>query len=97
MSDKQVDLHQSLLLDPTESNGSAKGRWMRWSGRLIWVSAFLLVVVVARNGWEAYQQHQRTRAIRCDEPVFDFGNAFVGGSIDHTFRVTNVSRRSVQF
>lgn len=96
MSHEHVDSHQSLLLEPAESNGSTERRGKHWSGRLIWVSALLLAVVVSRNGWEAYQQHQRMRAVRCDEPVFDFGRAFVGGAIDHTFHVTNVSRRSLE-
>jgi len=96
LSNEPVDLHPPLPLEPGEQNSFAKGRWQQWSIWLIWVSAILLVVVVSRNGWEAYQQYQRIRAVRCDEPVFDFGLAFVADTVDHTFHVTNVSPRPLQ-
>jgi hypothetical protein len=61
----------------------------------VWFSAGLLALVVARNAWEARELRRAMFALRCDEPVFDFGTAFSGGEIHHTFRVTNVSARDV--
>ncbi|MBS0205097.1 MAG: DUF1573 domain-containing protein [Planctomycetes bacterium] len=84
------------VFEPDKANCRKKGRQWDWSNWLMCVSALALAVVVLRNGWEAIQQHQRTRAVRCDLPVFDFGEAFVGEVIDHTFHVINVSRTSLE-
>ena len=92
MSQMQAESQPDPVFESAEANGRTKGRRRDWSNCLVWVSALALAVVVSRNGWEAYQQHQRIRAVRCDEPVFGFGLAFVGDTIDHTFHVTNVSR-----
>ncbi len=96
MSQMQAESQPDPVFESAEANGRTKGRRRDFANCLVWVSALALAVVVSRNGWEAYQQHQRMHAVRCDEPVFDFGLTFVGGTIDHTFHVTNISRRSLQ-
>lgn len=84
------------MLEPEKEDCRRNGRRSDWSNWLIWISALALGLAVSRNGWEAFQQSQRARAIRCDLPVFDFGRAFVGDVIDHTFHVVNVSQTSLE-
>jgi len=67
-------------------------RWSRW---LIWLGAAALAIVAARNVREAWQHHDRLRALRCDRPVHEFGRTFQGRVVEQTFHVVNVSRRPV--
>jgi len=96
MSIEKTTADPNVSFDAAHPLSSTDGRGVNWSRWLVWLSAALVVVVVSRNVWEAYQQRQRMRAVRCDEPVFDFGPAFIGDTIDHTFHVTNVSRMPLQ-
>ena len=66
-----------------------------WSRRLIWLAAAALLLTLARNGFEAWKQYDRLRALRCDEPVFEFGRAFRGRVVEHTLHVVNLSRQPV--
>lgn len=68
----------------------------RWSGRLIWVCSVLLLIVVGRNAWQAHSHYERMRAVRCDEPIFNFGRATPGDEIDHTFLVINAGRAPLE-
>jgi len=70
-------------------------RWEWWTSKLVFLSLVLLATVVLLNALQAYQQVQRMSALRCDRPVFDFGRAFVGDVVEHTFRVANVGRTSL--
>ena len=92
MQETQLD----AVLKPDKAISRERTRQIDWSNWLIWISAFALAAVVSRNGWEAFQQHQRSRSVRCDLPVFDFGEGFVGDVIDHSFHVINVSRTSLE-
>jgi len=92
MQETQLD----AVLKPDKAISRKRTRQIDWSNWLIWISAFALAAVVSRNGWEAFQQHERSRAVRCDLPVFDFGEGFVGDVIDHSFHVINVSRTSLE-
>jgi hypothetical protein len=71
---------------------SAGERWSRW---LIWLGAAVLVIAVARNVREAWEHHARLRALRCDRPVYDFGRAFQGDVLEHTFHVVNLGRQPI--
>lgn len=74
---------------PVRSPGE---RWSRW---LISLGVVVLVIVVARNGWQAWEYHDRLRALRCDRPVYEFGRAFQGGVLEHTFHVVNLGRKPI--
>lgn len=74
-------------------------RYLSWfrlfevsSHYLVWSSAILLAGVVGTNAWKAYRAYQASGAVRCDEPVFDFGTASSGDVIHHSFRVVNIGR-----
>ncbi len=100
---REVPIESAQRVPPVVEHGllGARSRnWLidaeRWSSRLVWVSGVLLVAVVAKNAWEARSIAERARAMRCDQPIFTFGQAFVGDNIDHTFHVVNVGRQPIQ-
>ncbi len=66
--------------------------WERMSRWLVWTSAGLLVLVAGRNLWNTRLYLERIQAIRCDEPIHQFRDGFIGDHVDHTFYLTNVGR-----
>jgi len=64
--------------------------------KLVTVLIALLAVAVAKNLWEAHDHQSRLTSLRCDEPIFNFGQGFVDGQIEHVFRLVNENASPVQ-
>ncbi len=75
---------------------SCRSRAEAWSARLVWLSVSLLIVIVGWNAGDAWRRHRQLHVIRCDEPVYDFGQGFPSQVVDHTFHVLNTSREPIK-
>ena len=87
---------ESTAANAVATAGNSRMTLEWWTSWIVRLSALLLAVVVTSNAWRAYSQWQRARMVRCDQPVFKFGRAFFGDVIDHTFRVMNAGRSTIQ-
>lgn len=88
--------HDAMSRESHSPRENSSGRTEAWSHRFVWISVLVLVGVVSWNGWRAYQHNSQIADFRCDEPIFDFGQVFVGDVVNHKFRIGNVSRNSIE-
>lgn len=67
-----------------------------WTRRGAWCAGLFLAFVVAANLIEVFFSSQSESAYWCTEPVFQFGAATAGATVEHTFEVRNPSRTDIE-
>lgn len=79
-----------------EETPDKKNSWQKTTGRFAIASLALLIAVVLVNAYQAWSTIHRSNSVRCEQPDFDFGHAFLGDVVTHTFRVTNSSNSTIK-
>lgn len=92
MNDQLRELVESDTSGTSMSTQGCPSQWVRWTNWLVWFCVILLVIVVGRNLWLSKQHYEQVGAIRCDEPVFDFGTVFEQELVKHSFQLINISK-----